>query len=137
MRATIDKRLGKGLNASCIEKDNKVLKEARQQLSDYFGYKRKSFDLPLLLVGTDFQKEVWQALTGIPFGETVSYLRLAERIGNKKAVRAVAAANGANAISIFIPCHRVIGKNGELVGYAGGLRAKAKLLSLERSLFSL
>lgn len=137
MRAKIDKRLETGLNASYKEKDSKVLQETRRQLSEYFSCKRKRFDIPLLLTGTDFQKKVWRALAEIPFGTTVSYLQLAEKIGNKKAVRAVAAANGANALSIFIPCHRVVGKNGELVGYAGGLRAKAKLLSLEQSLFSL
>lgn len=137
MRTVVDKRLVKGLNARCREKDDEVLRKARQQLSDYFNWKRKTFDIPLLLVGTDFQKQVWLALADIPYGETLSYLQLAEKIGNTKAVRAVASANGANAISILVPCHRVVGKNGDLVGYAGGLRAKAKLLKLEQSLFTL
>jgi methylated-DNA-[protein]-cysteine S-methyltransferase len=89
-----------------------------------------------LLVGSDFQKRVWQALQQVPFGSVSSYRQLAESIGNPKAVRAVANANGANAISIIIPCHRIIGSNGRLVGYAGGLKAKAALLKLEHNLFT-
>ena len=84
------------------------------------------------MVGTAFQKSVWEALLQIPYGETASYLAQAKRIGNEKAVRAVASANGANAISIFIPCHRIIGSDGTLTGYAGGLDTKAKLLEMER-----
>jgi methylated-DNA-[protein]-cysteine S-methyltransferase len=134
MRSTIDNRLKKGLQATFIEQDDVVLKAARQQLDEYFNSKRTFFDIPLLMVGTEFQQSVWNALIQIPFGTTLSYLELAEKINNKKAVRAVASANGANAISIFIPCHRIIGSNGELVGYAGGLPAKKKLLKLEQNL---
>ncbi len=134
MRSTIDNRLKKGLQATFIEQDDVVLKAARQQLDEYFNSKRTFFDIPLLMVGTEFQQSVWNALIQIPFGITLSYLELAEKINNKKAVRAVASANGANAISIFIPCHRIIGSNGELVGYAGGLQAKKKLLKLEQNL---
>ncbi len=134
MRSTIDNRLKKGLQATFIEQDDVVLKAARQQLDEYFNSKRTFFDIPLLMVGTEFQQSVWNALIQIPFGTTLSYLELAEKINNKKAVRAVASANGANAISIFIPCHRIIGSNGELVGYAGGLQAKKKLLKLEQNL---
>lgn len=137
MRTTVDNRLKKGLQATFIEEDNGILKATRQQLDEYFSYKRKKFDIPLLMVGTEFQKSVWNILMQIPFGMTSSYLNLVEKIGNKKAVRAVASANGANAISIFIPCHRIIGSNGDLVGYAGGLQAKEKLLALEQSLFDL
>lgn len=90
----------------------------------------------MLHVGTDFQKRVWTQLMQVPFGETSTYLTLAEAIGNPKAVRAVASANGANAIAIIVPCHRIIGSNGELVGYAGGLRAKEKLLALEQDMFA-
>ncbi len=87
------------------------------------------------MIGTAFQKHVWHELLQVPYGTTSSYLQLAEKIGNQRAVRAVAGANGANAISILIPCHRIIGSSGELVGYAGGLRAKKNLLKLENSLF--
>jgi methylated-DNA-[protein]-cysteine S-methyltransferase len=106
-------------------------------LDEYFRAERKRFELPLLLVGSDFQKRVWDALLGVAYGETSSYLGLAEKVGNKSAVRAVASANGANAISIIVPCHRIIGSKGELVGYAGGLRAKERLLALECGLFAL
>jgi methylated-DNA-[protein]-cysteine S-methyltransferase len=133
MRSTIDNRLKKGLQAEFVEEDDVVLKAARQQLDEYFNGKRTVFDIPLLMVGTEFQKSVWNALIQTPFGTSLSYLELAEKINNKKAVRAVASANGANAISIFIPCHRIIGSNGELVGYAGGLQAKKKLLKLEQN----
>ena len=131
MRERLDSRLQKGLNSEYVEEDTEVLKEARKQFNEYFDHQRKSFDLPLLLVGTDFQKSVWQGLMQIPFGRTASYRDLAQNIGNEKAVRAVANANGANAISILIPCHRIIGSNGDLTGYAGGLSTKKKLLELE------
>lgn len=131
MRSTIDARLSKGLDAEFVEEDSPILQEARRQLAEYFSSGRKRFDLPLLLVGTDFQQRVWKQLVEIPYGETSTYLSLAERLGKRDAVRAVASANGANANSIIVPCHRIIGSNGELVGYAGGLRAKEGLLRLE------
>jgi len=137
MRTTVDSRLCKGLQASYIEKDNALFGRTREQLAEYFTSKRKYFDIPLFMVGTEFQKSVWNALLKIPFGKTSSYLNLADKMGNKKAVRAVANANGANAISILIPCHRIIGSKGELVGYAGGLQTKKKLLNLEQKPFSL
>ena len=135
MRTTIDKRLQVGLNAEYVEERSEVIEQTITQLKEYFTGERKSFDISLLTVGTDFQKSVWQGLMKIPYGTTASYLELAKNIGNDKAVRAVASANGANAISILIPCHRIIGSNGELVGYAGGLPAKKKLLELENNLF--
>ena len=101
-------------------------------MSEYFAAKRQSFDLPLDFAGTDFQKKVWQALLQIPFGETRSYKDIALQIGNVKAVRAVGAANGKNPISIIAPCHRVVGANGKLVGFAGGLDNKDILLTLEK-----
>lgn len=134
MRERIDSRLQKGLHTEYAENDTDVLKEARKQLNEYFDHKRKIFDLPLLLVGTEFQKSVWQELMKIPFGSTASYAKLAQNIGNEKSVRAVANANGANAISLFIPCHRIIGVDGSLTGYAGGLPVKKKLLEMEHSL---
>jgi methylated-DNA-[protein]-cysteine S-methyltransferase len=105
--------------------------EVIQQLQAYFAGKRIAFDVPLLLQGTDFQNSVWRMLQEIPYGETLSYKELATRIGNPKAVRAVGAANGANPIPIIIPCHRVIGNDGSLTGFGGGLPLKKKLLELE------
>ena len=134
MRKRIDKRLQQGLRAEYVEQDSPVLEQTRIQLNEYFHRARKTFDIPLLMAGTDFQKQVWQGLVDIPYGSTASYLELSQSIGNEKAVRAVASANGANAISIMIPCHRIIGSDGSLVGYAGGLAAKKKLLLLEQSL---
>ena len=107
---------------------------AAAQLQEYFAGERQVFDLPLDAAGTDFQRRVWQALCAIPYGETRSYRELAESIGNPNAVRAVARANGANPLSIVVPCHRVIGADGTLTGYAGGLEMKARLLVLEGAL---
>lgn len=136
MRTSIDARLQKGLNTTYVEDDSIVLKLAREQLDAYFQGRCQIFDVPLLMVGTQFQKSVWQGLTKIPFGTTASYLDLAKSINNEKAIRAVASANGANAISIFIPCHRIIGSDGSLVGYAGGLDVKKKLLEIENNLLT-
>jgi methylated-DNA-[protein]-cysteine S-methyltransferase len=136
MRQAVDNRLLRGINGVFTEKNSEILVITRQQLQEYFVGKRKQFDVPLLMIGTTFQKSVWSELCQIPYGETASYLHLAEKLGNKKAVRAVANANGANSISILVPCHRIIGSNGELVGYAGGLRTKKKLLGLEKNLFN-
>ncbi|MGY0216018.1 methylated-DNA--[protein]-cysteine S-methyltransferase [Endozoicomonadaceae bacterium StTr2] len=134
MRETVDNRLQNGLGARFVEQDDAVLQQTRKQIDEYLQGQRKSFDLPLLTVGTDFQKSVWEALINIPYGETASYLDLARDINNEKAVRAVAAANGANAIALIIPCHRIIGSNGQLTGYGGGLPVKQKLLSIEKQL---
>ena len=111
--------------------DHPVLLETERQLADYFAGKLTEFSLKLDFIGTEFQKKVWEALTTIPFGETRSYGEIARQIGNPQAVRAVGAANGKNPISIIAPCHRVIGANGRLTGFAGGLEAKAFLLGLE------
>lgn len=108
-----------------------VLDRAVAQLDEYFAGQRREFDMPLLFVGTDFQKRVWTELLNVPFGTTVSYGEMARRIGMPTAVRAVANANGANSISIFAPCHRVIGSDSSLTGYGGGLEAKRWLLELE------
>ena len=102
------------------------------KVNEYFEGQRQVFDLPLDFEGTEFQQKVWQALLTIPFGETRSYKQIAEQIGNVKAVRAVGAANGKNPISIITPCHRVVGANGKLVGFAGGLENKDVLLQLEQ-----
>ncbi|HVT92597.1 MAG TPA: methylated-DNA--[protein]-cysteine S-methyltransferase [Bryobacteraceae bacterium] len=108
-----------------------VLREAERQLQAYFAGKLEAFSLKLAFRGTEFQRKVWQALTTIPFGETRSYAQVAAQIGHPAAVRAVGAANGRNPISIVAPCHRVIGANGKLTGFAGGLAAKSFLLRLE------
>lgn len=110
-----------------------LLKEAIKQLNEYFDGKRSSFDLPLEPKGTEFQNKVWNALREIPCGETRSYGEIAKIIGNEKASRAVGMANNKNPIPIIVPCHRVIGANGKLVGYAGGLDIKEKLLDLEKN----
>lgn len=119
--------------ASLVE-DHKhpILLKTAKQLNEYFAGKRQIFDLPLDFSGTEFQQKVWQALLTIPFGETCSYKQIAEQIGNVKAVRAVGAANGKNPISIIAPCHRVVGANGKLVGFAGGLENKDILLKIEK-----
>lgn len=113
--------------------DRCVLDRAVRQLDEYFAAQRRTFDIPLLPVGTPFQRAVWELLTEIPPGEIRSYAWLAARLGHPQAVRAVAAANRANALSIFIPCHRVVGSDGSLTGYAGGLAAKRLLLELEQA----
>ncbi len=137
----------KGLVAILWEKDNPrrvplsnlvendqhpVLVETQRQLEEYFAGKRKLFSIALDMRGTRFQKDVWEALLAIPYGETRSYGQLAKQLGKPRATRAVGAANGRNPVSIIVPCHRVIGSSGKLTGFAGGLEAKAHLLSLER-----
>jgi methylated-DNA-[protein]-cysteine S-methyltransferase len=111
--------------------DHPVLAQAARELAEYFAGARRSFAVPLAAEGTDFQREVWAALVEIPFGETWSYTALAARLGRERAVRAVGAANRANPIGIIVPCHRVIGASGALVGYAGGLDTKRRLLAHE------
>lgn len=133
-RDHIDRRLKRMLNAEFEEGTSEVIDKAIKQLDEFFAGQRKIFDIPLLFVGTDFQKTVWNELLKIPFGKTVSYGEMARRIGMPKAVRAVANANGANSMSIFAPCHRVIGSDHSLTGYGGGLDAKRTLLKLEGAL---
>jgi methylated-DNA-[protein]-cysteine S-methyltransferase len=120
------------LDHGAADKKHAVLADAERQLKEYFAGTRNRFDLPLDFTGTPFQKKVWQALCRIPFGETRSYADIAKEVGSPKAVRAVGSANGKNPISIVAPCHRVIGKNGKLTGFAGGLEVKAFLLRLEK-----
>ena len=135
-RDRIDKRIKEGLAGTYEIGGSEVIQQAVKQLDEYFNKKRTRFDIPLLLVGTDFQKKVWNELLKIEFGETRSYLELTKKITEPTAIRAVASANGANAISIIIPCHRIIGNQGDLVGYAGGITSKKKLLLLEGGLDS-
>jgi len=126
-------RLKRRLNCTFQERPSAVIEKTEQQLDEYFAGKRRAFDVPLLFAGTDFQKTVWKFLLAIPFGKTISYSEMATRIGMPKAVRAVANATGANPISLLVPCHRVIGSDCSLTGYAGGLEAKRLLLELERN----
>jgi len=137
MRTTVDNRLKIGFKAEFVEQDDEILKETRKQLDEYFNMERKEFDIPHITVGTNFQKSVWKALIKVPYGTTSTYLQLSKDINNKKAVRAVASANGANSIALIIPCHRIIGSNGNLIGYGGGLVLKKRLIELEQNLFTI
>ncbi len=125
------RRLMRLLNAELISKSSSVLEQTKKELDEFFAGERKSFDIPLCPIGTDFQKQVWQALLEIPYGETRSYKEIAQSVNNLKGVRAVAQAIGSNGISILIPCHRVIGSDHSLTGFAGGIEAKRLLLNLE------
>lgn len=113
------------------ERDDELLADARRQLTEYFAGERTTFDLPLRPAGAPFQLRVWDALLRIPYGETASYGEIARELGHPTAARAVGAANGRNPLAIVVPCHRVIGSNGSLTGYAGGLECKRALLDLE------
>lgn len=124
-------RHGPAVRDGWVREDDRFA-DARAQLAEYFAGERRTFDLPLEPVGTEFQRGVWQALREIPHAETISYGELARRVANPKAVRAVGLANGRNPISIIIPCHRVIGANGSLVGFGGGLDRKRWLLAHEQ-----
>jgi len=116
------------------KKETPLIKKAARQFGEYFKGKRKSFNLPLTMQGTGFQMKVWKTLKKIPYGKTISYGELAVMIGNPKACRAVGMANNRNPIAIIVPCHRVIGRNGSLTGYGGGLELKQLLLELEKAL---
>lgn len=131
MRRRVDRRIQQGLGAEFVSGDCPVLAQARQQLDEYLSGQRTEFDLPLKLVGTPFQQAVWRLLQQIPYGSTDTYAALAARLGRPEAIRAVASANAANALALIVPCHRIIGSRGELVGYGGGLAVKKRLLALE------
>lgn len=132
-RDAIIKRITTKLDAEIIEAHSPVTDKAIGQLNEYFAGKRQEFDIPLMVCGTEFQRKVWNVLSRLNYGEIISYRELAQRIGNNKASRAVAGACNANSLSIFIPCHRIVGYDGSMTGYAGGLRAKSFLLTLEES----
>lgn len=119
-------------SGDCVRKETPLLRKAHEEMTEYLAGERTVFDLPLEPEGTAFQKKVWDALPSIPYGETRTYEDIAVKVGNPKACRAVGLANNKNPIWIVIPCHRVIGKNGSLTGYGGGLEMKAALLALER-----
>ena len=119
------------LDTATLAPQQPILLETERQLSEYFSGGRTEFDLPLQPDGSEFQKKVWQALREIPFGQTRSYIELAKAVGSSKAARAVGAANSKNPLSIIVPCHRVVGADGSLTGFAGGIETKAALLALE------
>lgn len=127
----VRRRLSRLLDAEFTDGTSTVIETAETQLDEYFAGKRREFDVPLMFAGTEFQKQVWNELLLIPHGRTTTYGELARRIGRPAAVRAIANAVGSNALSILVPCHRVIGADGTLTGYAGGLCAKRHLLALE------
>lgn len=116
------------------DRDDPVLTECARQLGEYFDAKRREFDLPLAAAGSDFQQRVWRAIARIPFGETISYAELARRAGAPGSARAAGAATGHNPLAVVVPCHRVIGSDGSLTGYAGGLERKTRLLEIEGAL---
>lgn len=130
--ARVMARVQRYLQASFTEESSELTRLAAQELDEFFAKRRQVFDLPLLFAGTDFQQKVWSNLLKIPYGQTLSYRQTASLLGMPEAVRAIANANGANALSIIVPCHRVIGHNGSLTGYGGGLAAKRFLLELEQ-----
>jgi len=136
LRSAVDDRIQKLLGAVFIEKNSDVIETTKVQLNEYFSGARTSFDLPLITAGTPFQKSVWDALQTIGYGETLSYQDLATTIDNVGAVRAVGTANGANALAIIIPCHRVIANDGSMGGYGGGLPLKKCLLTLEEKVLA-
>lgn len=121
------------LQSTIYEEENTILKLLKTQITEYFNGQRESFSVPLILIGTKFQREVWQTLLKIPYGNTISYLHEATLMGKPKSVRAVASANGRNKIPILIPCHRVIGANKTLTGYSGGIWRKEFLINLEKN----
>lgn len=127
----VRRRLSRLLDAKFIDGTSSVIGTAETQLDEYFAGERREFDVPLMFAGTEFQKQVWNELLQIPFSRTTTYGELARRIGHPTAVRAIANAVGSNALSVLVPCHRVIGADGTLTGYAGGLPAKRHLLNLE------
>ncbi len=131
------KDLKRMLRASIAPRRNTHLKAVEKELNEYFYGKRKKFDIPLVTPGTEFQNKVWQKLLDIPYGETRSYKQQSIAVGNLGAIRAVGTANGANRISIIVPCHRVIGEDGTLTGYGGGLKRKRWLLDFESGALSL
>jgi len=136
-RKNFDKQfisLSKALKSDIEDGEHSHFIQLEQELKEYFEGKRTKFDVPLHITGTQFQEKVWQLLREIPMGETRTYKQQSEFLGNPKAIRAVGTANGINKIAILIPCHRVIGSNGELVGYAGGIWRKQKLLELEKAI---
>ncbi|QQS49772.1 MAG: methylated-DNA--[protein]-cysteine S-methyltransferase [Bacteroidota bacterium] len=135
-RSLIDQRILTLLSSAFLPGETSLILGVKSQLDEYFNSQRKVFDIPILLAGTDFQKLVWKELLNVGYGTTETYQGLAARLSKQDAIRAIGSANGANALAILVPCHRIVGQNGKLIGYAGGLQAKKKLLELEGVYFS-
>ncbi len=135
-RSSIDSRIQEFTSATYINEVHTLHKQISNQLDSYFAGTLQEFTIELLFCGSSFQQSVWEVLCKIPYGEVISYSSLSRKLNNPKAIRAVASANGSNALSILVPCHRVIGHNGALTGYAGGLVAKEKLLKIEGALWN-
>ena len=131
MMPAIRKRISSFLQDDFVEGEHELIEQLQGQINEYFKGDRQQFDLPLLLTGTAFQQKVWEALHTIPYGSTRSYMQQTKVLGDEKAIRAVARANGENCLAIIVPCHRVVGSDGSLTGYAGGLKAKKWLLEHE------
>ncbi len=131
MRTYLNEKIKKSLNAKFIAHEDEIIKETKRQLDEYLAEERKEFDIPLLLIGSEFQKRVWNSLLHVKYGQRISYLDLAKSINNPQAVRAVANVNGANSLAIIIPCHRIIASDGSLGGYGGGVSVKKRLLEFE------
>lgn len=131
MMPAIKKRIGSFLQDEFAEGEHPHFDSLQRQVDEYFNGQRQSFDLPLRMTGTAFQHRVWEALTTIPYGKTRTYMQQTQVLGDEKAIRAVARANGENCLAIIVPCHRVLGSDGSLTGYAGGLKAKKWLLEHE------
>jgi methylated-DNA-[protein]-cysteine S-methyltransferase len=132
-RAWLDEKLAKHLGSTFEVRRLRLHDNCEEQLTAYFEQRRKEWALPILMVGSAFEKKVWQVLLHIPYGKCMTYSQLADAVGNRDATRAVANANGANQLAIIVPCHRVIGNNGALTGYSGGQDAKQKLIALEKN----
>ncbi|NMM47487.1 methylated-DNA--[protein]-cysteine S-methyltransferase [Marinigracilibium pacificum] len=133
MRESIDNRIKNYFSVEFIQESSEICELTITQLEEYFKGTRKEFNIPISMAGSAFQQEVWKELIKIPYGKTTSYLELSKKLNNPGAIRAIGSANGANAIAIIIPCHRVIGSDGDLTGYAGGLNTKKSLLKLENA----
>jgi methylated-DNA-[protein]-cysteine S-methyltransferase len=135
MRQALDNKIRKMLNAEFTEKDDDILCKTKTQINEYFMGERTTFDIPLLMVGTEFEKDVWRSLLKVPYGQTATYSDLVSNSNNINILKSISKANGLNSIALIVPCHRIIDDNGDLVGYGGGLPLKLKLLNLEQNLF--
>jgi len=139
IRRVLDNKIRQMLNAEFIvgstEKEDEILYKTKTQIDEYFMGERTTFDIPLLMIGTEFEKSVWQNLLKVPYGQTATYSDLVNNQNDINTLKSIAKANGSNAIALIVPCHRVIDDNGDLVGYGGGLSLKLKLLNLEQNLF--
>jgi methylated-DNA-[protein]-cysteine S-methyltransferase len=135
MRQALDNKIRKMLNAEFTEKEDEILCKTKTQINEYFMGERTTFDIPLLMVGTEFEKDVWRSLLKVPYGQTATYSDLVSNSNNINTLKSISKANGSNSIALIVPCHRIIDDNGDLVGYGGGLPLKLKLLNLEQNLF--